>query len=122
MYKKIENGANYFLTQPIYEENVIEELKKLNKDKNVKILGGVMPLVSYRNAQFLNNEIPGINIPDRYVNRFKKDMDKEIAQEIGIEIAVELAKKMKDYVDGFYFMAPFNRANMIKKIMKKLEL
>ena len=122
MYKKIENGANYFLTQPIFEENVIEELKKLKKDKNVKILGGVMPLVSYRNAQFLNNEIPGINIPDKYVNRFKKDMDKETSEKIGIEIAVDLAKQMKEYVDGFYFITPFNRANMIKKIMKKLEL
>lgn len=121
MVRKVENGATFFLTQPIYDDAVIEYLSKLKRDKNVKILGGIMPLVSYRNAQFLNNEVPGIVIPDVYINKFHPEMAKEEAEEIGIEISVDLCKKIKDYVDGFYFITPFNRIEMIVKILNKLK-
>lgn len=119
MYKKSENGATFFLTQPIYDEETIEFLKNLKK-KNVKILGGILPIVSYRNAQFLNNELPGVHIPEVYINRFHKDMSKEEAEEVGIEMAVEIGNKIKPYVDGIYFMTPFNRVQMIIKIIEKM--
>ncbi|MHC1684057.1 MAG: bifunctional homocysteine S-methyltransferase/methylenetetrahydrofolate reductase [Clostridiaceae bacterium] len=121
MVRKVENGATFFLTQPIYDDAVIEYLSNLKRDKNVKILGGIMPLVSYRNAQFLNNEVPGIVIPDVYINKFNPEMSKEEAEEIGIEISVDLCTKIKDYVDGFYFITPFNRIDMIVKILNKLK-
>lgn len=119
MNKKAENGATFFLTQPIYDEETIEFLKTL-KDRNVKILGGILPIVSYRNAQFLNNELPGVHVPDNYINRFRPDMTRQEAEETGIEIAVELAKKIKPHVDGIYFMTPFNRVSMIIKIIKDM--
>ncbi|MBC2582147.1 bifunctional homocysteine S-methyltransferase/methylenetetrahydrofolate reductase [Clostridium sp. DJ247] len=119
MCKKSENGATFFLTQPIYDEETIEFLKNLKK-KNVKILGGILPIVSYRNAQFLNNELPGVHIPEIYINRFHKDMSKEEAEEVGIEMAVEIGNKIKPYVDGIYFMTPFNRVQMIIKIIEKM--
>ncbi|MGM0507731.1 MAG: bifunctional homocysteine S-methyltransferase/methylenetetrahydrofolate reductase [Fusobacteriota bacterium] len=122
MYKKIEAGAEFFLTQPIYEEKPIKQLKKLKKKKGFKIFAGVMPLVSYRNVQFLNNELPGINIPSKYSERFKKDMSREAAERVGIDIAVDLANQIKPYADGFYFITPFNRATMIEKILLKLNL
>ena len=75
MTKKAEKGATFFLTQPIYEDETIDYLKTL-KDRNVKILGGILPIVSYRNAQFLNNELPGVHVPDEYVNRFSPDMNR----------------------------------------------
>lgn len=121
MVRKVENGATFFLTQPIYDDAVIQYLSNLKREKNVKILGGIMPLVSYRNAQFLNNEVPGIVIPDVYINKFNPEMSKEEAEEIGIEISVDLCKKIKDYVDGFYFITPFNRIEMIVKILNKLK-
>ena len=119
MYKKFDNGATFFLTQPIYDDETIEFLKNLKKD-NVKILGGILPIVSYRNAQFLNNELPGVHIPDEYIKRFNMDMSKEEAEEVGIEMAVEIGNKIKPYVDGIYFMTPFNRVTMIMKIMEKM--
>lgn len=117
MKKKIENGANFFITQPIYDDETFEYLKKVKEENNVKILGGILPIVSYKNAQFLNNELPGVHIPQKYINRFTIDMDKEEAEKVGIEIAVELGNKMKDIVDGFYFVTPFKRVEMIMKII-----
>ncbi|MBC8061452.1 MAG: bifunctional homocysteine S-methyltransferase/methylenetetrahydrofolate reductase [Clostridiaceae bacterium] len=121
MEKKIQRGASFFLTQPIYEDKAIEALKRIKKEYNVKILGGILPIVSYKNAQFLNNELSGVNIPNSYVDRFKLDMNKAEAEKVGIDMAVEIANKIKDYVDGIYFMTPFNRVEMIIEIMNKRE-
>jgi len=118
MDKKISNGASFFLTQPIFEDETIEFLSKFKKQNNAKILGGIMPLVSYRNAQFINNELPGVTIPQKYVERFCKDMSRDEAEEIGIEIAVEIINKIKNYVDGLYIVTPFNRIEMVMKVIK----
>jgi len=122
MFKKIEMGASFFLTQPIFDDHVISLLPQIKHNENTKILGGIMPLVSYRNAHFLNNEVAGIRIPEDMINKFDKNMDKEAAEVLGIEIAVEIGKKMKNHVQGFYFITPFNRVQMITKIIKQLEI
>jgi homocysteine S-methyltransferase len=121
MLKKIDKGATFFLTQPIYDEEVIEYLAKLKKEHDVKILGGIMPIVTYKNAHFLNNEVPGISIPQIYVDRFHKEMTREEAEQVGVDLAVELANKIKPYVDGFYFITPFNRIEMVMKILDKVK-
>ena len=121
MHKKIEKGVNFFLTQPIYEDKAIDALKRIKKEYNVKILGGILPIVSHKNAQFLNNELSGVNIPKSYVDRFHLDMNKEEAEQVGVDMAVEIANKIKYYVDGIYFMTPFNRVEMIVKIMNKIK-
>jgi homocysteine S-methyltransferase len=121
MIKKIEKGAKFFLTQPIYDDSAIEFLKKVKERTNVKILAGLLPVVSYRNAVFLNNELPGVTIPDKYVNMFSEEMTKEEAQEVGIKIAVELGKKVKDICDGLYFITPFNRVEMLMEIIKRIK-
>ena len=122
MMKKVEKGAKFFLTQPIYDDNAIEFLKKIKERTNVKILAGLLPVVSYRNAMFLNNELPGVTIPDKYVKMFSENMSKEEAQEIGTNIAVEIGKKLKDIADGLYFITPFNRVNMLIDIIKKINI
>lgn len=120
MKKKIECGASFFLTQPVYDKEAIEFIKEIKEKTNTKILGGILPIVSYRNAVFLNNELPGVNVPECIVNKFKEDMSKEEAQKIGIEIAVDIGRKLKDICDGLYFIVPFNRVDMIMKIVKNI--
>lgn len=122
MSKKIDMGASFFLTQPIFDENVINLLPQIKQNGNAKILGGIMPLVSYRNAHFLNNEVAGIRISEEIINQFDKNMDKEEAELLGIEIAVNIANKIKDHVQGFYFITPFNRVEMITKIIKQIKM
>lgn len=122
MYKKAEAGADFFLTQPIYSDEVAAYLSTFRKSDEIRILGGIMPIVSYKNAQFLNNEIPGIAVPEKYISRFHEEMSREGAEQEGINIAVDIAARIKKDVNGFYFIAPFNRAAMIAKIIKKLNL
>lgn len=118
--KKREAGAKYLLTQPIYTEKELQNIAYIKEKTGIKILGGVLPLVSYRNARFIDNEFAGMNIPDEIINRFKPEMSREEAEAVGIECAVEVAKAMRSVVDGLYFMTPFNRATMIAKILKKI--
>ncbi|PKM96414.1 MAG: bifunctional homocysteine S-methyltransferase/methylenetetrahydrofolate reductase [Firmicutes bacterium HGW-Firmicutes-1] len=118
--QKKEAGAKYLLTQPIYTEQDIQKLRLIKEKTGIKILGGILPLVSYKNAQFINNEFAGMNIPDVVINMFNTKMSREEAEEVGIHISVELGKAMTPVVDGLYLMTPFNRATMIGKILKRL--
>lgn len=122
MEKKIEKGANIFFTQPIFDESAIDFLAKMKKNKDIRIMGGIMPIVNYRNAQFLNNEVPGIDIPQKYIDRFHPDMSNREAEQVGIELAVELANNLKEYVDGLYFINPFSRIEMVMKILQRIDL
>lgn len=121
MKRKSDKGARIYLTQPIFDDESIEYLSKLDRGDN-KILAGIMPVVSYKNAQFLNNELPGIKIPDKYVQMFKGETDKEKSVEIGINIAEETINKIKPYVDGIYFITPFNRIDIITQLIEKTGL
>jgi len=118
MQKKVAAGCKYFLTQPVYSDDAIERLAKIKNHVDTKILCGIMPLVSYRNANFMKNEFIGIDIPDDIVARYKPEMSKEEGEEIGAQIARELMKKLDPIVDGYYFMLPFNRVSLIDKILR----
>lgn len=117
--KKIDHGMNMFLTQPILTEQAIENLKLAKKELNAKILGGIIPVVSYRNACFMNNEISGISVSDEIIEMYK-DVDKEQATELAIKISLEIAHKIHDYVDGYYLITPFKRVDIISEIIKNL--
>lgn len=116
MEKKIEAGAKYFLTQPVYSDEDIKRLEMIKSKVDTKILCGIMPLVSYRNANFIKNEITGIFVPDWVVERYRPDMTKEEAEWVGADIASEIIEKLKDFADGYYFMLPFNRVSLMDKI------
>lgn len=126
MEKKCCAGADFFLTQPIFDRQdaaKVEYVKKRMKEKGreVKILCGIMPLVSYRNASFMKNEVFGIRVPEEIVARYRKDMSREEGEETGIAIALELAEQLEEIGDGYYFMAPFNRASMVAEILKRMK-
>ena len=120
MQKKCEAGASFFLTQPIYSDEDIERIRYIKSRIDTKIICGIMPLVSYRNALFMKNEITGINVPDEIIAQYRKDMSREEAQAVGVRIAVKIAEKSGDVADGYYFMVPFNRAEMIAEILEKM--
>ena len=75
-----------------------------------------MPLVSYRNANFIKNEISGIHVPDWVIERYSETMTREEAEWTGAEIAGEIIEKLYPFADGFYFMLPFNRVSLMDKI------
>lgn len=115
---KIDAGAEFFLTQPVFDEKDIETLKYISSKVNTKILVGIMPLVSIRNANFIKNEITGISIPDWVINRFDNQMTKAESEKVGIDIAKEVMEKVGDFADGYYFMIPFNRLSIAQALIK----
>lgn len=116
--KKIDAGAEFFLTQPVYDDKDIETLKYIKSKVNSKILVGIMPLVSIRNAMFIKNEISGITIPDWVIEKFTPDLDRATAEEIGINISKEIMSKVSDFADGYYFVIPFNRLSIAQALIK----
>lgn len=120
MRKKCEAGAEYFLTQPIYSQEDVERIAYIKDQVDTKILCGIMPLVSYRNANFMKNEVFGVHVPEEIVARYHKDMSREEGEETGVQIALEIAEQLAEIADGYYFMVPFNRASMICTIMKRM--
>jgi homocysteine S-methyltransferase len=107
MRRKIERGAEYFLTQPVYSPDKLERILEATRDVEAPIFLGIMPLASHRNAEYLHNEFPGISIPDEIRERMRKAGEHGAAE--GIEIAWELMAQALPHFAGIYLMPPFNR-------------
>ena len=118
MLKKMEAGCSYFLTQPVYDEEGMERLAFLKEQTGAKILIGIMPLVSRRNALFIKNEMPGIHVPDEVVAKYKEGASREEFEEAAIEISKQIIEMGKGIGAGFYFMTPFNRVSLVKSILE----
>ena len=117
MKKKIDAGASWFMTQPIYSDEEVEKLARMKRELNTKILCGIMPLVSYRNAMFIKNEMPGIQVPDEIVEQYRPDMSRGEAEDVAVRISLSVMEKLENIADGFYFMTPFNRVSLICRII-----
>lgn len=121
MQDKVDAGCSYFLTQPIYAKEDMKRIRQLKKLVDTKIICGIMPLVSFRNANFIKNEMTGINVPDEILERYHPDMSKEEAEMVGAQIASEIIEEIADVADGYYFMLPFNRVSLMDKIVIKMK-
>ena len=120
MKKKIEAGCSCFLTQPIYTTEDVERIRYIREHVDTKIMCGIMPLVSYKNAMFVKNEMAGIRVSDEIVARYTPEMTREEAEDVATQISVEIADRLYDFADGFYFMTPFNRTGLIRRIIETI--
>lgn len=120
MQKKVDAGCTCFLTQPIYTTEDVDRIRYIKEHINTKIMCGIMPLVSYKNAMFVRSEMPGIHVSDAIVSRYDPDMTREEAEAVATEISAEIAEQLYDIADGFYFMTPFNRTGLIRKIVEAI--
>ncbi|OFW75043.1 MAG: bifunctional homocysteine S-methyltransferase/methylenetetrahydrofolate reductase, partial [Alicyclobacillus sp. RIFOXYA1_FULL_53_8] len=104
--RKIAAGADYVMTQPMFDTNMFKEIHDATKDFGVPIFAGIMPLVSERNAQFLHNEVPGIQLPAAVLERMSGTSKEQGLQE-GLAIAEELIDAAMQYFKGIYLITPF---------------
>lgn len=118
MEKKVEAGATFFLTQPVYSRQRVDEIVTGTARIKVPIVLGLMPLASARNAEFLHNEFPGIEIPDE--TRARMARAGEYGQKEGVEIAWELLEYAWPHFAGVYIIPPFNRHLMALELMRRL--
>lgn len=117
--KKLSAGADFFLTQPVFDVQKARDFRTAYEDRygplEKPVLVGVLPLVTDRHARFLHNEVPGIDIPESIQNRMVtagQDAYKE-----GIRIAIELVQNLHNDFQGVYFMPAFNRFDMVAEII-----
>lgn len=116
--KKTEAGATFFFTQPLFCKEDVEKVRSLKRQvPEARILCGIMPLISKRNALFMKNEMVGINVPDDIIDRYDENMTKEQGESVGIAIAKEIMAMAADFADGFYFSLPFNRVNVLEAVL-----
>lgn len=113
--RKIENGANFIVTQPIYSRKILERFLERVSFKLPPILLGILPLRSFRHAEFLHNEVPGISIPKSIRERMANSKDQ---RQEGIEIALEMVESIKDMASGIYIIPPFERYDIAIEIIR----
>ena len=120
--EKLENGMSGFLTQPVLSAQAVENLKKSRETlgADAKILAGIMPVVSQRNAIFMESEINGIHVEDWIIEKFA-GLDRAQGEELGLAISLEMAKAVLPYADGLYLMTPFNRVALMERLIGRLK-
>jgi methionine synthase / methylenetetrahydrofolate reductase(NADPH) len=118
--RKLEAGADFILSQPVYEPNKVTQFLDFYTQREgllpVPLLVGVLPLYGVRHAAFLHHEVPGISIPDELRQRLERAGEK--APQEGVQIAIELIEKMRPYVQGLYIMPAFNRYDLTAEIVE----
>jgi len=111
---KIEAGAEYVMTQPVYDPRTFERFLSSYQRfaKRIPVLIGICPLASLKNAEFLHNEVPGMQIPEEIMKRMAKPTSPEAQRAEGIAIAREALQMFRKDVEGSYVMPPFNRSDI----------
>jgi homocysteine S-methyltransferase len=118
--QKVGAGAEYIMTQPVYDPRSLETFLALIKHIQIPILVGVLPLYSHRNAEFLHNEVPGMTIPDDIRERMRKAGSGEKAQAEGVSIAREATRAARELAQGVYVMPPFNKVELAVRVVEVL--
>ena len=121
--KKIKSGADYFITQPVFEAEKIVKLAELASNyPETPFFVGIMPITSYNNAIFLHNEVPGIKLSEEFLSRLEevKD-DKELCQKIALEESKKLLDVALKHFNGIYLITPFTRADLTVELIDYIE-
>ena len=120
-FKKKEAGAEYVITQPVFDIEQLFKFLKAIEDTHLPVIAGVWPLASYRNALFLNNEVPGVTIPESIMNRMEhtSSESKEVGRDEGIKIARKIIKELRPAVHGIQVSPPFGNINTALRVIEE---
>ncbi|MDR1932678.1 MAG: bifunctional homocysteine S-methyltransferase/methylenetetrahydrofolate reductase [Spirochaetales bacterium] len=119
---KVRSGAEFVITQPVFDPNALfrflDAAEKLYG--KLPVIVGVWPLVSYKNAEFMQNEVPGVEIPRDIMQRMSKTTGKEEGIAEGIKIAQEMIRVIKPRAAGFQVSAPFGKTELALEVLKEV--
>lgn len=108
---KVEAGGEYIVTQPVFDLNLLEAFLKRIEQYGLPLIAGIWPLTSYRNAEFMVNELR-VPVPHEYMERMRRADSAEKARAEGVAIAQEMAVRVRRMVHGVQLSAPFGRYDM----------
>ncbi|MEK7275752.1 MAG: methylenetetrahydrofolate reductase, partial [Chloroflexota bacterium] len=122
LQKKIAAGADFALTQPIFEARVAREFLRRYVDQHgslkLPILAGILPLYNVRHAEFFQNEVPGVFVPESLRRRMETAAGEAAAE--GMKIAAELLAELRDVLQGVYLMPPFGKYELAAEIIDRV--
>lgn len=116
--KKEEAGVSMFFTQPVLSQEAVENLRLAKETLSSYLMGGIMPIVSHRNAVFMNEEISGIRVDRDIIARYE-GVDREGASRLGVELSLAFMEQSAQWVDGYYIITPFNRIDLVEEIIRR---
>jgi homocysteine S-methyltransferase len=118
-FEKVEAGAEFAFTQPVFEADaLLRFIDRVGKHhRTIPILAGIYPLMSFKNAEFMSNHVPGIVVPSAILERMSKCSTKEDGIKVGIEIAREIRDRISGAVSGFQVSAPMGRVNIALDVL-----
>ena len=110
-----------FFTQPVLSTRARENLRTARDTlPGAFILGGIMPVVSERNARFMESEIAGIHVEERIINAYH-GLNRAEAEDLAVRISLEIAKDIETYIDGYYIITPFARTALVARIVEGIK-
>jgi homocysteine S-methyltransferase len=117
---KVEAGAEFAMTQPVYDPRVFERFVRRIEHCRIPILVGILPLRSFRNAEFLSNEVPGMEVPGPILERMAAAQSPEAARTAGVAIAREALAECVPLCQGVYVMPPFGDVAAAIEVIESL--
>ncbi|MGL4594074.1 MAG: bifunctional homocysteine S-methyltransferase/methylenetetrahydrofolate reductase, partial [Thermoguttaceae bacterium] len=119
--QKVEAGAEYAITQPVFDPSALLSFLDALGESPIPILAGIWPLASYRNAEFMQNEVPGVIVPDSTMKRMENvaKKSKEDQLQVGVEIAREMIAAVRSRVRGVQVSAPFGRIEIALAVLEE---
>ena len=120
---KVEAGAQYAITQPVFDTDQLRDFIKSIEHVRIPIVAGIWPLVSYRNAEFLHNEVPGVRVTPSIMERMREAsaISKEAGRDEGLKIARESLIEVRDLIQGVQVSAPFGNVKYALEVFEGLE-
>lgn len=119
---KVEAGAQYAITQPVFDTDQLRQFLKRIEHVRIPIIAGIWPLVSYRNAEFLHNEVPGVRVTPSIMERMRRAsaISKEAGRDEGLRIARESLMEVRDEIQGVQVSAPFGNVKYALEVFEVL--
>lgn len=120
--QKVEAGAEYAITQPVFDIDMFIQFQEAVKDCQIPFVAGIWPFTSFKNAEFMANEVPGVVVPDNLLDRMSKATTRQEGYRIGIEIAREMIEALMPHVSGFAVSAPFGNVKIALAAFGKIDI
>jgi homocysteine S-methyltransferase len=120
-FRKIDAGAEFAITQPVFDvEALLRFLDRVEQHpRRIPVIAGIWPLISYKNAEFMNNEVPGVVVPREVLDRMARCRSKEEGHRVGIEIARKIIERISPRVSGFQVSAPLGNVETALAVLDK---
>jgi len=121
-HQKVIAGAEFAITQPVFDADTLFRFLDATKQSKIPVIAGIWPFTNLKNAEFMANEVPGVVVPPRLLERMSAAKTQQQGRILGVEIARELIDRINDRVAGFAVSAPFGNVKIALAVLGKIDI